>query len=162
MAYCKLISETEIEYAPNVKDGVFNYDCDNNSVQLLKDGYKPLVIAERPADNWYTLTYRETENTIEEVVTLPTDEERQAKRQAEINNLTMTALDFIKVLKSLGLTSEQIHAYLDSNIDLKDELTFCQNVYCGVVKKLCPITVEGITLTAEIVEQAFKTKNGVE
>lgn len=77
------------------------------------------------------------------------------------DKLTMTALDFIKVLKSLGITSEQIHNFLDTHEDLKDELTFCQNVYCGVVKQLCPLTVGNTTITVEIVEQAFKAKNGI-
>ena len=78
-----------------------------------------------------------------------------------VDGLTMTALDFIKVLKAMGITSAEIHNYLDANPDLKDELTFCQNVYCGVVKQLCPLSVGNITITTAMVEQAFKTKNGV-
>ena len=80
---------------------------------------------------------------------------------ANVDALTMTALDFVKVLKAFGITSQQIHDYLDAHEDLKDELTFCQNVYCGVVKQLCPLTVGGTTITTAMVEQAFKTKNGV-
>ena len=80
----------------------------------------------------------------------------------EINNLTITALDFINFLKQAGLTDIQIEEYLNANISIKHQLQFCQNVYCGVAKALMPITFEGITITAEMVEHAFKIKNGVE
>lgn len=81
---------------------------------------------------------------------------------SNVDALTMTALDFIKVLKAMGLTSAEIHTYLDANPDLKDELTFCQNVYCGVVKALLPITIGNITITTAMVEAAFKQKNEIE
>lgn len=80
----------------------------------------------------------------------------------EINNLTMTPLDFINVLQEFGLTLADINAYLESNLAVKMQLTYCNNVYCGVAKALMPITYEGVTITAEMVETAFKIKNGVE
>lgn len=79
----------------------------------------------------------------------------------EINNLTMTPLDFIGELQSFGLTLLQINAYLESNLTVKMQLTYCDKVYCGVAKALMPITFDGITITADMVEQAFKIKNGV-
>ena len=36
----------------------------------------------------------------------------------------------------------------------------CQNVYCKVARSVMPITVGDITITAEMVETAFKVKNG--
>lgn len=83
------------------------------------------------------------------------------QEQDRINNLTMTPLDFIGVLLSMGLTLEQINAFLESHLEIKIQLTYCSNVYCGVVKQFLPMTVEGIEITAEMVEQAFKVKNGV-
>lgn len=80
----------------------------------------------------------------------------------DVDTLTMTALDFINFLKQAGLTDLQIEQYLNANITVKHQLQFCQNVYCGVAKALMPITYEGITITAEMVEHAFKIKNGVE
>lgn len=79
----------------------------------------------------------------------------------DIDKLTMTAWDFVGVLKQAGLNSNQIMMFLNSNPDIQLHLTCCQNVYCGVAKSLMPITYEGITITAEMVEQAFKTKHGV-
>jgi hypothetical protein len=74
----------------------------------------------------------------------------------------MTALDFITFLKQTGITDAQIEAYLNANLSVKHQLQFCQNVYCGVAKALMPISVGEITITAEMVETAFKLKNGVE
>lgn len=58
------------------------------------------------------------------------------------------------------MTSEQIKTYLDANIDLDMQLKYCQNVYCGVAKALMPITLGDITITADMVEKAFRIKNG--
>jgi len=87
--------------------------------------------------------------------------EIEEEEQERINNLTMTALDFITFLQQAGLTLEQINAYLESNLSVKMQLTYCQNVYCGVVKQLMPISVGNITITADMVEAAFKKKNEV-
>lgn len=95
------------------------------------------------------------------IVENPNYEAEQATKEVErINKLTMTALDFIGVLKSFGLTLEQINAYLESNLEVKMQLTYCQNVYCGVVKQLMPITFGDVTITADMVELAFRMKNG--
>ena len=84
-----------------------------------------------------------------------------AEREAErVGELTMTALDFITFLRQCGLTLEQIRAYLSTNIELDTQLTYCQNVYCKVARAIMPITLGDITITAEMVEQAFKRKNG--
>lgn len=98
-----------------------------------------------------------------EIVLNPNYEQEQAQKEAErIGNLTMTALDFITFLRQCGLTLEQIKAYLDSNIELDTQLKYCQNVYCKVARSVMPITVGNITITAEMVENAFKVKNGEE
>lgn len=86
--------------------------------------------------------------------------EEQAKEQERINNLTMTPLDFIKVLQSFGLTLQKINEFLESNLDIKMQLTYCSNVYCGVVKSFLPMTIDEITITPEMAELAFKAKNG--
>lgn len=79
----------------------------------------------------------------------------------DIDKLTMTAWDFVEVLKKCGLNSAQIKGFLTANPDIDLHLTCCKDVYCGVAKSLMPITYEGITITAEMVEQAFKNKHGV-
>ena len=95
------------------------------------------------------------------IVINPNWEEEQAQKEQErVNNLTMTPLDFIGVLQSLGLTLEQINAFLESNLNIKMQLTYCNSVYCGVVKSFLPMEVGGVTITVEMIEQAFKAKNG--
>ena len=92
-----------------------------------------------------------------EIKTIP---QEQIERE-RINLLTMTAWDFVEVLKSCGLTSAQIKEFLNSNPDIDLHLTCCKDVYCGVAKALMPITFDGITITADMVEQAFKNKYGL-
>lgn len=79
----------------------------------------------------------------------------------DVDKLTMTAWDFVGVLKQAGLNSNQIMMFLNSNPDIQLHLTCCKDVYCGVAKSLMPITYEGITITAEMVEKAFRDKHGV-
>ncbi len=96
-----------------------------------------------------------------EIILNPNYEQEQAQKKAErVGELTMTALDFITFLRQTGLTLEQIRAYLDNNIELDTQLKYCQNVYCKVARAVMPITVDEITITAEMVEEAFKVKNG--
>lgn len=98
-----------------------------------------------------------------ELIVNPNYEEEQAQKERErLNMLSMTALDFIKALQSFGLTLEQINAYLESNLAVKMQLTYCQNVYCGIVKALMPVTVGDITITADMIETAFKVKNSAD
>ena len=85
---------------------------------------------------------------------------KEKEEQERVNNLTMTPLDFIKVLETLGLTLVQINAFLESNLEIKMQLTYCNLVYCGVAKSFTPITVGELTITPEMIEAAFKAKNG--
>lgn len=95
-----------------------------------------------------------------ELMSVEEKEEKEAqKEQDKINMLTMTALDFIGVLKSAGLTSQQIEDYLNTHLDVKHQLQYCQNVFCGVVRQLVPLEVKGITITDEMVVTAFKAKH---
>lgn len=89
------------------------------------------------------------------------EQEEEEKEKERINNLTMTPLDFIKVLESFGLNLVQINAFLDSRIDIKTQLTYCNLVYCGVAKQFLqePIVIGDVTITAEMVEAAFIHKN---
>lgn len=91
-----------------------------------------------------------------------TPEELAQEEQNRINHLTCTALDLITFIKSLGLTDEQVLAYLQANPSVQLQLTFCKDVYCGVVRQLCPIKItEELTLTDEQVVSMFKDKNKI-
>lgn len=86
------------------------------------------------------------------------DKELEEKEAQRIAHLTMTALDFITFLRKSGLTLEQINAYLENNLEVKIQLTYCQNVYCGVACELMPISLGNVTITREMVIKAFIDK----
>ena len=123
------------------------------SIEISEELYNAFN-AEPDKYMWDNQSYSIIENPNYEEIT-------RQKEQAIIDNLTMTALDFITFLKQTGITDAQIEAYLNANLNVKHQLQFCQNVYCGVAKALMPITVGDITITAEMVETAFKIKNGL-
>lgn len=91
-----------------------------------------------------------------------TAEELAQEEQNRINHLTCTALDLITFIKSLGLTDEQVLAYLQANPSVQLQLTLCQNVYCGVVRQLCPLKInDTVILTDEMVVAFFKKKHNI-
>lgn len=88
-----------------------------------------------------------------------TQEEIVREQEDRINHLICTALDLITFIKSLGITDEQVLAYLQANPSLQLQLTLCQNVFCGVVRQLCPLRIsDTVTLTDEMVVSFFKKK----
>lgn len=92
-----------------------------------------------------------------------TPEEVVLKEQDKINHLTMTALDFVTYIKKAGISDEIILQYLQSNPSVQLQLTLCKDVYCGVVRQLCPLKItETLTLTDEMVVAFFKKKHNME
>lgn len=90
-----------------------------------------------------------------------TEEEKEQQEEERIANLIMTALDFIAVLENFGLDYvNDIVPFLTSHPDLDKQLKYCQNVWCGVAKQVfaTPIIIGNVTITSEMVEQAFKDK----
>lgn len=91
-----------------------------------------------------------------------TNEEKMQEKEDLINHLTCTALDLITFIKSLGLTDEEILVYLQANPSFQLQLTFCKDVYCGVVRQLCPIKIsEELIITDEQIVKFFKDKNKI-
>ena len=105
----------------------------------------------------------ELENkTLQAFEIVKTNEEKAKEEQNRINHLTCTALDLITFIKSLGLTDEQVLAHLQANPSVQLQLTFCKDVYCGVVRQLCPIVLsEELTVTDEQIVEFFKYKNNI-
>lgn len=92
-----------------------------------------------------------------------TPEEVALKEQDKINHLIMTALDFVTYIKKAGVSDEIILQYLQANPSVQLQLTLCQNVYCGVVRQLCPLKItDTLTLTDEMVVAFFKKKHNME
>lgn len=118
-------------------------------------------IVENNHNKGYTI--EELENgSLQAFEMVKTDEEKVKEKEDLINHLTCTALDLITFIKSLGLTDEAILVYLQANPSFQLQLTFCKDVYCGVVRRLCPIKInEELIIADEQIVKFFKDKNGI-
>lgn len=91
-----------------------------------------------------------------------TEEEKTQEEQDLINHLICTALDLVQFIRSLGVQDEVILQYLNNNPSIQLQLTLCKDVYCGVVRQLCPIKItEELTLTDENIVNFFKQKHNI-
>ena len=63
--YVKLINQTQIQYPPKNKGSIINYNLD--IPQLIADGYKEFIEAEKDLTKSYTISYRETDTQIIEI-----------------------------------------------------------------------------------------------
>lgn len=90
---------------------------------------------------------------------IPTEEEIRQAEINRINNLTMTAQDLLDMIHNLGASWDSIDDYLNAHKELKLRLTTCQNVFCGVLRQLLPLDVDGVEITDEMVVRAFEIKN---
>lgn len=91
-----------------------------------------------------------------------TQEEIEKEREERLNHLTCTALDIATFIKALGLTDAEILQFLNSSPSLQLQLTLCKDVYCGVVRQLCPLKIsDTVTLTDEMVVSFFKKKHNL-
>lgn len=140
----------DFDISPMVSDEYGSSDVQN--IEVSEEIYNN---AQQYGSNYYIYSNGE-------IILNPNYEQEQAQKEAErIGELTMTALDFIGVLEHYGLDyATQIKPFLESQPDLDKQLKYCQNVYCKVARSVMPITVGNITITAEMVENAFKIKNG--
>ena len=98
-----------------------------------------------------------------ELMTVEEMEAKEAQKERErLNHLTCTALDIATLIKTLGLTDTEILQFLNANPSIQLQLTLCKDVYCGVVRQLCPIKLsEKLTLTDEMVVAFFKKKHNI-
>lgn len=91
-----------------------------------------------------------------------TQEEAEKLEQEKINHLTCTALDLATFIKQAGLTDAEVLQFLNANPSLQLQLTLCKDVYCGVVRQLCPLKItETLTLTDDMVVGFFKKKHNI-
>ena len=115
--YAKLKNKYQLEFAPNYKDGIFNYDLDIEN--LINDGYKPVIEAEKPiTDRKFEINYGENEDNIcESIVYLETEEEYLNRKNNEIIQLDIDLLN--SQINELDL--KRIRAVCEPSI--KDEET---------------------------------------
>ena len=142
-----------LKYAKFISDNHYAVAIGDNEEYFKKIGYTLLDVTKSDKDNQWYLTSE---------CPMKSEEEITKEEQDKINHLTMTALDFITYIKKAGVTDEVILQYLQANPSVQLQLTFCKDVYCGVVRQLCPIKItEELTLTDEQVVNMFKDKNNI-
>lgn len=142
-----------LKYAKRITKNHYAVALGDNEEYFKKMGYTLLDVTKSDKDNQWYLTSE---------CPMKSEEEINKEEQNRINHLTMTALDFVNYIKKSGVTDEVILQYLQANPSVQLQLTLCQNVYCGVVRQLCPIKVtEKLTLTDEQVVNMFKDKNNI-
>ncbi|MBR1777853.1 MAG: hypothetical protein IJ752_04630 [Alphaproteobacteria bacterium] len=81
--YAKIINEDRIIYAPKNRGAWLNYD--KNVSLLTADGYLPVIVLEKPAEDKPLRKYREANGQIEQyaaALPAPTKEGQSAKRAA--------------------------------------------------------------------------------
>lgn len=143
-----------LKYAKLISNNHYAVALGDNEEYFKKIGYTLLDVTKSDKDNQWYLTSE---------CPMKTPEELAQEEQNRINYLTMTALDFVTYIKKVGVTDEVILQYLQANPSIQLQLTLCQNVYCGVVRQLCPIKItEKLTLTDEQVVNMFKDKNKIQ
>lgn len=142
-----------LKYAKPITKNHYAVALGDNEEYFKKIGYTLLDVTKSDKDNQWYLTSE---------CPMKTEEEKKIESQEVINHLTCTALDLITFIQSLGLTDEAALAYLQANPSLQLKLTFCKDVYCWVVRQLCPIKItEELIVTDEQIVEFFKYKNNV-
>ena len=103
------------------------------------------------------------EEQADKIIALGKTQEEISKEQEDgFNRLTCTALDIVTLIKTLGMTDAEILQFLNANPSIQLQLTLCKDVYCGVVRQLCPVKLsEKLTLTDEMVVAFFKKKHNI-
>lgn len=142
-----------LKYAKLITKNHYAVALGDNEEYFKKIGYTLLDVTKSDKDNqWYLASE----------CPMKTEEEKKIESQEIINHLKMTALDFVTYIKKAGVSDEIILQYLQSNPSVQLQLTLCQNVYCGVVRQLCPIKItEELILTDEQVVNMFKDKHKI-
>ena len=146
MQYVKLINETTVEYAPQnytTEDGATICNFNLAPEIMLQYGYKELIIAKRDSSKEYTISYRENETTIEEILEeiVPDPEEEARKERERLDKLTLTPSDVERALYyGLGMDFDDLKAMIVEKaptVDIKAiGIEFrANNFYRGAVDK---------------------------
>ena len=142
-----------LRYAKLIANNRYAVALGDNEEYFKKIGYALLDVTKSDKDNQWYLTSE---------CPMKTEEEKEAENQEFINHLKMTALDFVTYIKRAGVSDEVILRYLQANPSVQLQLTLCQNVYCGVVRQLCPLKIsDTVTLTDDMVVSFFKEKHNI-
>lgn len=154
--YVEYVNEHSIKYPPINKGGICNYNLETNYEMLLRDGYKPLIEAERPEDE-YTLSYVETENDVREVIHIVTEEEKAERERQRIAKLTCTKRVFILILQEMGVQYSQIRELIATDPQAEMEWDLC--VELSRSNPLLDVMAARLGFDSATVDAIFKRAN---
>ena len=123
MKYAKLINGVLI-FAPKNKGSIINYNL--NIEEMTKDGYKPLIEAGKEDGKAYEYFYKDTKNSIKEVVKeiIPEPVDEEAQRREYLDGLVISSCDVEHALyHSIGMTFDDLKKKIQNEypeIDIKD------------------------------------------
>lgn len=142
-----------LKYAKLIANNHYAVALGDNEEYFKKIGYTLLDVTKSDKDNQWYLTSD---------CPMKTEEEKEIENQEAINHLVCTALDLATFIKQVGLTDAEIVQFLNANPSIQLQLTLCKDVYCGVVRQLCPLKIsDTVTLTDEMVVSFFKKKHNI-
>ena len=142
-----------LKYAKLISDSHYAVALGDNEEYFKKLGYTLLDVTKSDKDNQWYLTSE---------CPMKTEAEKESENQESINHLVCTALDLATFIKQAGLTDTEIVQFLNNNPSLQLQLTLCKDVYCGVVRQLCPLKInDTVTLTDGMVVSFFKKKHNI-
>lgn len=158
--YVKLI-EGELEYPPvNIcRNGqwVCNYNLEDNYIMLLEDGWKPLIEAEKPEEE-YTVSYEEEEDAIYEIIHILTPEEIAEREDQRIAKLTCTKRVFALILSQIGIPYSTLKEKIAKNERAQLEWDLCIELERS--NPLIDQMALEFGFTHEMVNGIFKLANG--
>ena len=124
--YVKFVNETCIEDAPvnfTTPEGQTICNFNLSEELMLEHGYKPFVAAEREPGKEYTVSYEETEEAVNEVVTEVPAEEIARRERERLDQLYLTPSDVERALYyGLGMDFDDLKALIGTaapSVDLK-------------------------------------------
>lgn len=138
--YAKLINKYQLEYAPQNKGSIFNYN--SNEELMLTDGYKAVIFAEPPNnDRFFEIQYIESESNIQEIINYLESEEEYRKRknnediqlEVDLINSKINEIDFkrIRAICEPSIKNEEtgetwLEYYNSQILELREQLQILQ------------------------------------
>lgn len=158
--YVKL-EDNELIFPPvNIeKNGclICNYNYEGNYEMLLEDGWKPLIEAEKPEDE-YTLSYEEDEHEIREIIHIVTEEEKEERERLRILGLKCTKRVFALILTQIGISYDRLKALIAEEPMAQLEWDLC--VELERKNPLLDIMALRLGVTPAVVDAIFRYANG--
>lgn len=154
--FCKLKDDNKLEFAPSSTSNVSNYNLECNREMLLEDGWKPLIEAEKPTEE-YTIFYEEDEDEIREIIHILTPEEIVEKEHQRVLQLKCTKRVFAIILDHMGVSYDQLRELIATDSRAQLEWDLC--VELERKNTLLDVMAERLGFSSDTLDKIFKAAN---